>query len=169
MRSQPLSADVPPIVLYEGELVENGSTVAIIPTIWEWDGPDGLLERSYNNSLNRASAAVGRESFAHGRGLWESAYSHLESASSVGITDVMLDFGVRGTRPVGVTAAGSRFTFTPQLLMVSYKIAQDFQRSSGSYGAGVVPIRYTDASLFGGDYTLLIQIEFEPIASKKER
>src|SRR4051794_18100688 len=44
LRTAPISADRPTMLVFEGELVQGQNGVVIAPTIWEWDGSPMFLQ-----------------------------------------------------------------------------------------------------------------------------
>lgn len=155
-----------PLLLWEGELAEDDKVIAIVPTLWEWDGNERLLRdytRETQDSLASIQSAV-KDHVSGGSGsagpppllppahYFDSAYgSWLRNRP--GLT-VRGDFS--GDRPIGGwyymrvdEAAAERGWgqvmtryFAPHALAFSYRIAQETIGNvyNGTPGAFALPL-----------------------------
>lgn len=157
----PLRPKIPPALLFEGDLTEGWDAAFIVPTIWEWDGPDDALRRSYIAAIDRDSPNIIGRAYNLGRSVIGGLPDeYMASGRNTGISNTMLlDYGRPMTRPIGVHAVNNRFGFIPQVVTLTYRSVLSFLQLDLQFGRGIVPIRYTDAGLFRGDYTLLLKIE----------
>lgn len=163
VRTMPIRSGNPPATLFEGELTRNANAAVIIPTIWEWDGSTPSMQNAYAGAMDSfTSALTAAVRSMITRTASSSINAFLRSGSTVGIGNtITLDYGLPMTRPIGVQSVGNRFGFTPQVLVLTYDQADLISRTEfvRGLGVGVIPVTYTDASLFQGEYRLFIQVE----------
>ena len=168
-----LEDDRLPMRIWEGELVQgaNGAENAaiIMPTIWEWDGPDQLARRW--DSLVSSSFRPPNISL-----LSPVIETNLRFGgdSGVGLADAAINLGGLGAdRPIGLMYDSFRrsYVFTPQALLLNYQIAeQAISRPYTNNGAGVIEIHYREIQDNGvnangvtdGNYALFLLIERLP-------
>lgn len=140
--SSPPQADRPPMLLWEGELVEGRDFVVVIPTIWEWDGGNNELRSQWMQSVNHKLA---RDPY-FGR-----------SVPGPSIAIAGLDIFGAGDRPIGETRDGYSCRSRP--LLLTYELAQEFAAGSpSSLGPGVIEIRYVEEA-GDGDYSIYVRVE----------
>jgi hypothetical protein len=172
-----LEDDRLPMRIWEGELVQGASgaenAAIIMPTIWEWDGPDDLARR-WSSLLNTTfhspniarpddSPEIDLDIRFGGVSLWR---GHPENSS---YTDARIDLTIMGAdRPIGMgyNSVSRSYTFSPRSLMLTYPIAERaINRPYTNNGAGVIEIRYgesADDRNTGGDYSLFLLVERLP-------
>jgi hypothetical protein len=144
----PARRDRLPLHLWEGELVDKQSAVAVMPTIWEWDGGNDLLPQwtRYVDDRPLPSDAL-----------------HVRIAGARPLLDTnkpVFFTSLAGDRPIGVRRHPD--SFRPQTLVLTFAIASEVVRSGdGQNGAGVVAMHYSEAPMDGldGDYTLYLVVE----------
>lgn len=173
-RTLPRSAaplTIPPTVYFEGEIIQNTDAAWIIPNIWSVDGATGLnLLESYRREVGYQLDALGRtvgRMIRSQNGFQPLALpSYLKPGADMGLNNTLtLDSGVMQDRPIGMYSMGpARFGqiqggFRPQVLVLTYDSAEFMSHTSFGFGPGIVPVHYTDATEFGGEYTLYLQVE----------
>jgi hypothetical protein len=153
------TADRAPMLLFDGDLA-SGQTLTIVPTFWEWDGPDDLLTavgRAFNPVLDFGARSVMPAPMPTG------LLGQILGVAEEGIgSEVRVRRGIFGDphdRPVGMQFTADGYTFRPQRLLMSYELADAASRADFGFGAGVVPIRYTDNRDLQGDYRIFVQIQ----------
>lgn len=159
-----------PLLLWEGELVDGANAVAILPAVWEWDGPDELERRwqqladqtlrlpwPYEGADRGAAELRNRSPFLE-RDVWQPEHA--------GRADLLLHrHRGDGNRPVGIVPAGDGFRYTPPLLQLTYSRAAALARGTPTpYGRGIMEIRLAEprSHNLDGDYTLYLQVEEIP-------
>lgn len=157
--------DVPPFIVWEGDLVQNENIVFITETIWEWDIGTDIFTGLLNWQIN-ANAQFGKKAKEIVGGVYPVA-NPVFDAVDLGIQtlETLLDTvsGRPGTRPIGMQkdASGTKYTFTPKILPLTFDLAEKYigEHPSG-LDLGIVAFRYKDDdALGGGDYTLYLQVE----------
>ncbi len=154
-----------PSVLFEGELRPVQNAAVIIPSLWESDGNQELF-RPYMDAIERAMPTV-RLSVAHI--LSSPELTPYEFRSRVGVavglqTAVTLDeriFDVRD-RPIGMVrlvSSPDRFSFQPQVLVLTYEGALAALTRDDGFGPGVVEMRYDEPRELEGSYALYFKVE----------
>jgi hypothetical protein len=164
-RLTPINPGIPPNILFEGELTQGVNAALVIPTIWESDNT-GALRGTFASSVERDRPAI---TSAVTRMITSSIPavpgSYLMPGSSLGIGNTVtlgtgpLGLGQVDDRPIGMTAMGGGFGFTPQAMVLTYDGARVLARADFGFGRGVIPVRYQDDRRLEGDYTLFIQVE----------
>jgi hypothetical protein len=152
-----------PSVLFEGELRPVHNAAVIIPSLWEWDGNQELFE-SYMNSIERAMPTI-RTNVAHALSVDDRFEFRPRGGAAFGLDSaVTLDeriFDMRN-RPIGmarpVTAPG-RFTFQPEVLVLTYEGARDATTRDVGFGPGVIQVRYDEPRELEGSYSLYFKVE----------
>jgi len=161
IRKVRISRDRPPMVLWEGELIEDEAAALIIPTIWEWDGGEDMFTGWRRTVAVNGAAIVGAAVTvfygpAAGNGTAAALQVALPAASNF-LGDVM---GNASDRPIGTVKNDSGvWKFDPQAIALTYAIAENTIANDSGKGHGVVPLEYRDISELHGYYTLYIQIE----------
>jgi hypothetical protein len=69
-----------------------------------------------------------------------------------------LGLGEASNRPIGMMRSGDRYDFDPQVLILTYQMADMIARTDFGKGNGVVEMRYKDDGDLEGDYTLYIKV-----------
>jgi hypothetical protein len=154
-----------PLLLWQGELVDGETAIAVLPTLWEWDNNATQYRRLGNPDL-WAEAALQSKSqtqvlhrIAFESGAYDSGKNSGDRPVGLGSfipSDCQRNCLQRQFRPSGVL-------FTREA--VEQALAADSQ--TGSIANGVVGIRYVDLdqlgyTSLGGDYTLYLQVERVP-------
>lgn len=143
--------DRPPMLLWEGTLVQGENMVVILPTVWEWDSRDpspsetaydGLVDGWFNGGKRDLTVAI----------------EHKSTANLVFQKDIMFHREKGGTRPIGMYSGGNIGLLLRELSL-TYDAALEAARSTPSnVGYGVFAINYHDHEDHG-DYTLYVQVE----------
>jgi hypothetical protein len=155
LSSTPVGLGIPG-VLFEGELVEGQTAVAIAPALWEWDGPGPQLAAFYGLSTAAASG-IASVVVPVMTGPMPARLGGLGTAlDGVIILPVPPESG--GNRPIGLTITGSFGSYSPKFLLLTYEGA-DSAASGASFGGDTFAIRYVDPSSHQGDYTLFLKVE----------
>jgi hypothetical protein len=147
------------MLLFDGDLA-SGQTLTIVPTFWEWDGPDDLLTvvgRAFNPVLDFGARATMPAPMPTG------LLGQILGVAEGGIgSEVRVRRGIFGDphdRPIGMQFTADGYTFLPQRLLMSYELADAASRADFGFGAGVIPVRYTDNRDLQGDYRIFVQIQ----------
>lgn len=163
-----------PMLMWEGELIEGENAVVVIPTIWEWDGDDQLIQSWDANFESRSFTGPWLGSGGGGQAVTDVEESfrtfYVSDAGSLSLTrprNFTNRLGVAGDRPIGMRAfrqddaRNSGEAFRPQQFVLTYAAAQMAARTSYSdKGPGIVVIRYRDhPDLGSGEYTLYLHVE----------
>jgi hypothetical protein len=153
------TADRAPMLLFDGDLA-NGQRLTVVTTAWEWDGPDDLLTvvgRVFNPVLDFGARSVMPAPMPTG------LLGQILGVAEGGIgSEVRVRRGIFGDphdRPIGMQFTADGYTFLPQRLLMSYELADAASRADFGFGAGVIPIRYTDNRDLQGDYRIFVQIQ----------
>ena len=152
------TADRAPMLLFDGELAAS-QVIVVVPTIWEQDGPDDILTsigRVFNPVLDNGARSVAP--LPQYPGLLGRI---LATEGDLG-RDVRVGLGIFGDphdRPIGMQLGRDSYFFRPQRLRFSFADAEEASRTTFGYGAGVIPITYTDADALQGNYTIFVQIQ----------
>jgi hypothetical protein len=144
--------DRPPMLLWEGTLVQDGNMVMILPTVWEWDSRDpGQIEVQYDQRIS---------SWFEGLRLRCPLLIERRSSSGQELRNDLVFLGGRsGTRPIGINYVGNSTAIILRPLTLTYDAALLAARSTPSnVGYGVLAINYRDGQDHG-DYTLYVQVE----------
>jgi hypothetical protein len=159
-----IMADHPPMLLFEGTLVQGETGVSITPTIWEWDGATDILQSwgatiSENGpKITQATANIIKGSTDDDKVIQTNLEMGLPAAF-----DLLSDIAGRAQdRAVGgvPTNQDKDFKFEPQTLVFTYdKAVLATQNNPFGRGVGVIEVSYTDPPDQIGNYTLYIQIE----------
>jgi hypothetical protein len=155
LSSEPVGLGIPG-VLFEGELVEGQTAVAIAPTLWEWDGPGPQLAGFFRVS-SAADAAIASVVVPAMIGPMPARLGGLGTALD-GLISVPIAPEGAGNRPIGITVTGGTGSFSPQFLLLTYEGAES-SASGASFGGDTFAIRYVDPASHEGDYTLFVKVE----------
>jgi hypothetical protein len=164
----------PPMVIWEGSLYRNLSAVILVPTIWEMDD-QRMPERRDDESRLPLLAAGGK---------WGEASSNITRLAPLLVklaSDAKADYSpvtnqIRDSfnrylliakqatpeptdRPIGMKDRGNYFAFTPEVLALTYDVAEELSRRSFNGTLGVFAINYHDDGELNGDYTLYLKVE----------
>lgn len=151
-----------PMTIWEGEITEGENGVVIVPSIWEWDGPDESVEEQHWGG-ELLSAVVGETGTVIGRiGNWPAPTPPvLEDIYSLRIRD-------RGTRPIG-SSRPENVRMAADAVLLTYASARAF--AGGTFteaGAtaplpqGVLPFDLVDGHDMRGHYRLFLHLEQLP-------
>jgi len=130
-------ADLPPLTLFQGRLVQGGNAVVIIPSIWEMDGAQEL-RTVYNDQLSFLSSSLGRSVADIIRGpRITNGDAALRGGASMGL-DLMADSIFIGTgflglgdpkdRPIGMVKRRDKYVFVPKVLVLTFDAAEAISR-----------------------------------------
>lgn len=160
--------DLPPIPLFEGRLVKDSNAVVIIPSIWEMDGAQEL-RTIYSDQVSYLSLSLGQSVGEIIRGprttnpnaaLREGATVRFGSmANSINIGAGFLGMGEPKDRPIGMVKRGDRYSFVPQVLILTFDAADAIARTFSTYGYGLVRVYYEDDPDLQGHYELYLQVQ----------
>jgi hypothetical protein len=148
-----------PGVLFEGELVEGQTAVAITPTLWEWDRPSPQLDTFFGLS-SAADTGIASVVVRAMTGPMPARLGGLGTALD-GLINVPIAPEGDGNRPIGITVTGGAGSFRPQFLLLTYEGAAS-AASGASFGGDTFAIRYVDPTSHEGDYTLFVKVERFP-------
>ena len=161
VRRGAINRDRPPMMIWEGDLVADQNAAVIIPTIWEWDGGEDMFT-GWRRTIAANGAAIAGAVVtvaygpAAGAGVATALQLALPAASNF-LGDVV---GNASDRPIGAVKSGSgSWTFTPQVITLTYEIAENTIANDSGRGRGVVSVNYKDSPELRGDYTLYLQVE----------
>lgn len=147
-------------LLFDDELTAN-QVLVVLPTIWEEDVRDDLLTsigRSFNPVFDLGARSLSPLPDPEHPGLLGRI---LATGGGLGTgTHVRLNiFGDPLSRPIGMRLGQNDYFFLPQRLRFSFADANAASRTDFGYGAGVIPITYTDAAALQGNYEIFVQIQ----------
>lgn len=171
-RTGEASTQQPPMLLWEGTLTKGSRAVVIVPTIWEWDGPGGILA-DYRISMNYTLARYVRSLNTN-----EADLNNLIAVVMGGPGARRLvgfePTGNAADRPIGIEVRPGYFNsadenqvglewFTPRRLLLTYDLAvQAITSTRDGLGPGIFKLTYRDHRDLAGAYTLYLQIERVP-------
>ena len=181
-RGRRAAADDLPLPIWEGELIDGGNGVLVLPSIWEWDGEGATAEEVRWQTATPAAVFARRSRIAELIRAWPARQTTPLFADfmPLGITN-------EGTRPIGSSRRWTAFP-TPNgvishtvpmqadPLILTYRSATDLLAGPRSYvsrtpgatthvvalPAGVFPVAMTDGQDMEGDYTLFVKLERLP-------
>jgi len=148
-----------PGVLFEGELVEGQTAVAIAPALWEWDGTGAQLSAFFGLS-SAANARIASVVVSAMTGSMPARLGGLGTALD-GLIRVPIAPEGDGNRPIGITVTGGTGSFSPQFLLLTYEGAAS-SAEGASFGGDTFAIRYVDPTSHEGDYTVFVKVERFP-------
>ena len=146
--------DRPPMLLWEGTLVQGENMAVIIPTVWEWDSRDP----------SESEIAWDRQTtlwFDNSRRSYADSIGGRPLPNNLELSRPYFNLAIiPGTRPIGIQRAGGDYIgLSPRVLILTYAFAQQVVRTSpGNTGLGVIALNYDDQR-DQGDYTLYVQVE----------
>jgi hypothetical protein len=148
--------DRPPMNVGEVTLTQGENSFVVSPTIWEWDGGGaGYTEwvSFFRNAVDKVPPGTGGGT---GTVVLTAAKLGLDLALQLG--DLL---GTKGDRPLGITEQNSDGSskFNPYIVSLTYDSAEWLvNHNPYGFGNGVIPLTYTDATKFRGDYTLYLMV-----------
>ena len=150
-----------PSVLFEGELRPVHNAAIIIPSLWEYDGSAELFT-PYMDSIERVFPTI-RTNVGHVLAVDDRYEFRSRPGDAFGLEGaVTLDerlYDMRN-RPIGMKrSAPGRFSFQPQVLVLTYEGARDAVSRDTGFGAGVIEVRYDEARELEGSYSLYLKVE----------
>jgi hypothetical protein len=162
----PIISGNPPNILFEGSITQRTNAVIIAPAIWEWDG-DQRLQSDYASKMSDARVSVTsavRAMIDGTRPLTPDSAMMPGAAVGIGNTVTLgrgfLGLGDPKNRPIGMTALGDNFGFTPKVIALTYDVARELARRDIGFGRGVLLVPYPESDgLLQGDYSLFLKIE----------
>ncbi|HEX6190111.1 MAG TPA: hypothetical protein VFZ40_18680 [Pyrinomonadaceae bacterium] len=152
-----------PSILFEGELRPIHNAAVIIPSLWEWDGNQELFNQ-YMDSIERALPTI-RINVARALSVDARHQFRPRGGAAFGLESaVTLDERIydRRNRPIGMArpaTAPSRFTFQPEVLLLTYEGARDAVTRDVGFGPGVIEVRYDEPRDLEGSYSLYFKVE----------
>ena len=159
-------ADLPPMILFEGRLIQGGNAVAIIPSIWEMDGAQEL-RTIYNDQLSFLSSSLGRSVADILRGPpMTDGNAALRGGATVGLGlmagSIFIEKGFLGLgdpkdRPIGMVKRGNKYVFVPKVLVLTFDAADAIARTNGT-ALGVIKVAYDDDPDLQGQYVLYVEV-----------
>jgi hypothetical protein len=163
--SFPRSQRCSPFIAWEGNLEKNENVVFITPTIWEWDSGQsnwtGWIQWQVNTDTQFGQKA---KDIVAGR--WPLAGPVFDAVSlgiqTFGTLQSGGVIGNSGLRPIGMQpdAGGNTYSFNPQVLVLTFDIAENIVNSQPSgLGPRVMVLRYWEDKYWRGDYVLYLQVE----------
>jgi hypothetical protein len=189
MRGASPQTDRFPLLVWEGRLVDNQTSVMIIPAIWEQDSTDRVAS-VYNQAANIWGSTLKPmwdlwnsgllDPTAYNRLLFGGLGSALSTpmntligrlipGASLNPMDLITNWlgaeitkvvGESKDRPIGMTESAGKYVFVPQVITLNYRIAEGTIAPNPLHRApGVFEVRYVDAARLAGDYTMYVQIE----------
>jgi hypothetical protein len=155
-----------PMEVWRGDLLQGGNGVAVLPSVWEWDGPQDAVRQfgSFVAGMGSVGPGIVGTVFAQvGRFLIDGA------PVGARLVDAMYGdwLGRAEDRPLGLgvvrTTADGKALYgwkaTP-MISLTYESAEALLAANPTgRGLGVASIRYVDDTKFAGDYTLYLKIE----------
>ena len=145
-----------PGVLFEGELVEGQTAVAITPALWEWDGTGSQLGAFFGLS-SAANSGIASVVVPAMTGPMPARLGGLGTGLD-GLINVPIALEGAGNRPIGITVTGGTASYAPQFLLLTFEGA-DSAAAGASFGGDTFAIRFLDPSTHEGDYTVFLKVE----------
>jgi hypothetical protein len=143
--------------------------VAIIPELWEFDGPTDLFSTWTQVIADNAGPVVGAiATIAAGREAGEIVGDGVSMGLPALRKVVTGIFGEAGDRPIGMDLQRVRVdghdeereVYTPKVIRLNYASADRLSRENVfGRGRGVIPLEYRDYNRLHGDYTLYVKVE----------
>lgn len=159
--------DIPPFIVWSGDLTKDENAVFITPSIWEWD-PGGNFWQGWLDWHRDTDAKFGQKAKDIYGGRFP-LIGWIFDAISLGIQTAATlttngPIGSSGTRPIGMQPdandpTGKTFTFNPKVLALTYDTAEKIIATGSPQGAGVLTFAYPEHPYFRGDYLLYLQVE----------
>ncbi|HEX8121207.1 MAG TPA: hypothetical protein VF549_08075 [Solirubrobacteraceae bacterium] len=184
----------PPMILFDGQLIEGETSVLVAPTLWEFDSGSApaaqpeetgtiafidpppilaflrLLRAHTLPSPGDGTGAL-QATLTNGDAAWgPTAGAFTDPTQVPGFAAVRVHknlFGDPGDRPIGMADTGEFYTFNPQVLALTFNLAERLTASqpplpfapAGARPNGIVGLRYTDNERLRGDYVMFLQVE----------
>lgn len=167
-----------PLLLWQGELsmVLGAPKLILMPTVWEWDGPDDLLTMlgrpfisapilsfpdrllgALTQNFTGGAAAGGSEVELLSR-IVQPVNAEWALGREIRVGKSFL--GDAKDRPIGMKdASNAEYSFRPFGVVLTYDTADWMSKTDFGNGRGIITVRYVDAEALKGDYTLFVQIE----------
>jgi hypothetical protein len=150
-----------PMLVFEGDLVQGQQGVAIVPSIWEWDG-NGDLFNDFLDILAQHGVAIAQAlvPIITGTALPQPVVDGLKVGIPALRTALASITGKRADRALGTVKQGDQYVFVPQVLTLNFDTADVVAKTNVSgLGKGVLSVIYQDASELRGNYRLFLQVE----------
>jgi hypothetical protein len=148
-------------VFYD-HITQGENVLAVIPSLWEWDNNDLTTQYAYAEMMGDPNLARAISPFvAHSPTTLRDSiktYSQLGLGLKMSIGHGPLGLGEASNRPIGMMRNGDRYDFDPQVLILTYQMADLIARTDFGKGIGVVEMRYKDDGDLEGDYTPYIKV-----------
>jgi hypothetical protein len=158
----PSSPIGPPFVLWDGDLVQGDHSLAIVPSIWEWDGGRDAYA-GFVQWLKEAVAKIRTAAAADASGT---------TGVVLGLAQMSVDLAesfrkvlvAAGDRPLGVQStwvesSAGKITFAPQVVELNYDKAEMLINQSLLGVPGLISMKFDDNEELHGKYTLYLKIE----------
>jgi Bacterial Ig-like domain len=159
--------DRPPIMLFEGTLTEGKTGVAIIPTIWEWDGGTDMFN-SWGQLVvdNGPKIAQAVANLINGPSLpgTPTYGDFIKTNLETGLPALFqLSSGILGEakdRPIGLTQTEGGYNFNSKSMILTYETATLLTQTNFGPDPGVLAVDFQDpADIGSGQYTAYIKVE----------
>lgn len=150
--------DAIPLLVWEGELRDRATGVMVLPTIWEYDGPDSPLEPQWPYLADRWWTAALPSLVEQTR--YDNAAMRPIPASGLQLRRPIPDaLSAAETRPIGMTRTVNSEVFEPRYLLFTFRSVERELRNPRAPARGVILVGYNDARELAGSYTLRITVE----------
>jgi hypothetical protein len=174
VRTASILPDRPPMLVFEGELVQGENGIILAPMAWEWDGSPMFLQGWLTAVQDNAPAIARAVTMFINRGSGDGNY--IQDALALGLPAVgnlvRGIFGQAGDRMIGLNEktrdqqGNISYIGKPQAIVLNYDLAELAIIQNFGKGPGVLELQYRDhADIGAGWYTLYVQIAriHEPI------
>src|SRR6266481_3212835 len=147
-RNDGIAGDAIPHIFFLSEITQGANVMAVIPSLWEWDNNDEAIQYTYvdmmaDRNLARAvSPFIARSPTSLRDSI--KTFSELGLPLRLSIGRGPLGLGEVNNRPIGMVRSGDRYTFDPQVLILTYQMADMIARTDFGKGNGVIEMRYKD-------------------------
>jgi hypothetical protein len=155
-----LTADQPPMLLIEVDLVQGQNAVAVTPSMWEWDGPQSLFNTWVDAiAANGSAIAQGVATVITGAAPPGPVVQGIDKG--IPALKALLDsiIGVAADRPIGMVKQGNSFVFNPQTILLNFDTAVLATKTDFGRGPGILTLNFRDDTQLAGNYSLFIQVQ----------
>ena len=146
-----------PHLLFDGEISQGINALAVIPSIWEFDHAGFRTFVGYRQSMGDPNLGLAVSRFiTPSPGNIRDAiktFSQLRLANRVSVAG-----GEVIDRPIGMAFDGEKFQFNPQVIILTYEMADIIASTDFGKGNGVLEMTYRDDPELGGNYSLYIKV-----------
>ena len=163
-----LQMNRPPMLLFEGEVVQGQNAAVIIPSIWEWDGGTDMFNEwgqlLVTNGPAITAAVMDIINATQGTTLPSAV---IKTSLEMGLPALFsLASGIMGQakdRPIGMIAENNGYAFNAKMLVLTEATAELATITDFGRGPGVLEMNYKDDARLTGDYTLYLKVEKVPV------